>query len=194
MSILRGLILLVVLAYVALAVDVRVRAAPTPPPIGFVGDSITAMGTPFYATAHPVIEGRSGSDTTAWLPANPNRFLSRAIAVFHMAHVRVVSVMLGTNDASRYMRPTRYHAQLARIMRALTAAGFRVVVQKPPYMDPSRPGITSAMDRLLLAYWGRSPAYAYFQTHPDQLSDGVHPTVTGMRALGAIWAAALAQS
>lgn len=191
MNILRGLILVAVLAYIARAVDAPVRAAPTPDPIGFVGDSITAMGTPFYATAHPVIEGRSGSDTTAWLPANPDRFLSRAITVFHEAHVRVVSVMLGTNDASRYMRPTRYHAQLARIVRALRDAGFRVVVQKPPYLDPSRPGLTSAMDRLLLAYWGRSPAYVYFEAHPDQLSDGVHPTVTGMRALGAIWAAAL---
>jgi lysophospholipase L1-like esterase len=167
MNILRGLIFAVVLAYMALSMDVRVRAAPTPPSIGFVGDSITAMGTPFYATAHPVIEGESGSDTTAWLPANPDHFLLRAIAVFHETHVRVVSLMLGTNDASRYMCPTRYHAQLARIVRALTASGFRVVVQKPPYMDPSRPGITSAMDRLLLAYWGRSPAYAYFQAHPD---------------------------
>jgi lysophospholipase L1-like esterase len=194
MNILRGLIIVVILAYVALTVDVRVRAAPTPHSIGFVGDSITAMGTPFYATAHPVIEGQSGSDTSAWLPANPDRFLSRAIAVFHETHVRVVSVMLGTNDASRYMRPTRYHAQLAQIVRALRDAGFRVVVQKPPYIDPSRPGVTPAMDRLLLAYWGRSPAYAYFQAHPDQLSDGVHPTVTGMRALGVIWAAALDQS
>ncbi len=194
MNIRCALILPVVLAYTVLTADARVRAAPTPHPIGFVGDSITAMGTPFYATAHPVIEGQSGSDTTAWLPANPDRFLSRAITVFHEAHVRVVSVMLGTNDASRYMLPTRYHAQLARIVRALTDAGFRVVVQKPPYMDPGRSGVTSAMDRRLLAYWGRSPAYAYFQAHPDQLSDGVHPTVAGMHALGAIWAAALDQA
>jgi lysophospholipase L1-like esterase len=117
--------------------------------------------------------------------------------------------MLGTNDANpndARLSPAVYKANLAAMSRALNAAGYIVVLSYPPFALPNWSDATrSAMDAALRAYEpridalvngktirrGDTHAYAFFQQHPWDLADGIHPTAAGVRQLARLWAAAL---
>lgn len=210
MNIRRVLLLIVNLGALA---AFHVRAAPPPvPALGFIGDSITH--SPLLPERTPELVGEllgmgvvnrgiGGTTTADWLPEARTRDFPAALAAFRAGGVRVVQVALGTNDALHAVAPALYAAHLACIVRALTRAGYGVVLADPPSMvTGSMDGYVSAPAVALLASYrpilatvggrlGETDAAAYFRAHPDQLQDGVHPGPDGSPALAGLWAVGL---
>src|SRR5437763_1696114 len=93
-----------------------------PQPIGFIGDSITAQGTPHYTAARPLNCGVSGTTTADWLPNSQMHLLAPAMATMKAAHVQIVSVALGTNDARYNVTAPVYHQHIETLRAALRAA------------------------------------------------------------------------
>jgi lysophospholipase L1-like esterase len=214
----------------AVAVAARPEAARSPRgggsiAIGFIGDSITEgvpaggsfppaeltakLLTTGGLTVRAVNEGHLGSTTADWLPRAGHSYLAEALAAFSRARVRVVHIMLGTNDANpgrAHLSPARYQANLASIGKVLNADGYIVVLSYPPFAQAASSEATrSAMDAGLRAYEpmidglingkgirrGDTHAYIYFREHPWELADGIHPTADGVQQLARLWAAAL---
>ena len=209
----RVLLTLLVVASTGLLWHPDATAAQSP--IGFVGDSITHSyklpeRTPELVgqlLGVPVVDrGIGGTTTRDWLPGGT--LLAPAIAAFRAAHVRVVQVALGTNDAIAGLAPTHYRDQLARIAATLSTSGFTVVLADPPSMMLGGMGgyVTTRGIALLQAYRpmldgiangqsiivGETGAWEYFHAHPDQLWDGVHPGPIGSFALAELWVVGLA--
>jgi lysophospholipase L1-like esterase len=197
-------------------------AAPTGRPltIGFVGDSITAnvppdggrsvadeaasalgkrLGGRRVAAVNAAVAGSTSAD---WRPGKPH--LNAALDAFKKRGVERVLVMLGTNDAIRDRRaPAAYAANVEALARALNTAGYKVILNVPPYCVPGAKGVSAEASALCRAYQdavaglnrGRDvvlgddgQAYEYFRRHPDELHDGIHPNQRGARSLADIWA------
>lgn len=181
--------------------------------IGFIGDSITvgssasavqsemnALGEEYVA----INRGVNGSTTEDWLPGRTNFDSSKT--VFQSANVKVVSIMLGTNDALRGItRSDKYESNMRTILESLLSGeGIEcIIVNYPIYLKSEVPQITddmkayrNALDRIVNGkniLKGDTRAYEYFATHPDELSDdGVHPKDKGYESLGKLWAVAAA--
>jgi lysophospholipase L1-like esterase len=181
----------------------------TPPCINAVDTEVAGLRAAGF-TVNYVNRGLSGATTAKWLPAGSA--LPAAIADFRSQGIDTVSVMLGTNDAKRLVAtsPQDYLANMRMIVGALysEASGIkRVILNIPPYLVPgSLNNAWDAESNLLLqqyalqlewvegAYRGDRSAFVYFQAHPDQLRDGVHPGVLGHAALGRAWMSALIAS
>jgi lysophospholipase L1-like esterase len=184
--------------------------------IGFIGDSITHgpkggksvvdaemdnLGSRFVA----VNQGVNGATSTDWAPGGP--LFDNALAVFKAQNVRVVSIMLGTNDArrDRAILPAVYKKNIQRIIGALLSSGTvtRVVVNYPPYAVPGTGGLWDGVSIARLKLYaaqldevaivpevmrGDTRAFNYFEQRPYELLDGVHPNSLGIEALGRLWA------
>lgn len=174
----------------------------------FMGDSITAMAfdrrrerQPSFAglIAHKggayfpaTLNGGIGGDTTwdavdridAWLDLNPE--------------VRYWPLAFGSNDASRNNPDTRaYRANMTYMIERALAAGKAVVVPAIPYASDGThqhvPAFNVVLDELREAY-GLLPGpdlYTWFLQHPEELSDGLHPTHQGAQSINRLWQEAM---
>jgi len=218
----RFVILLIILGFMlggtalAPALHSDGNASPRVTKIGFVGDSITAGAKTTHNAVQSEIatlgsgyeavnRGMNGATTTNWLPGGT--YLGSTLQVFRSEGVKIVSVMLGVNDAS-YLKlsPEKYADNMHRITAALLdGTGVRLVVLNyPTYVQrdsDTRPQIarnleayTKELDKLAngsTIVVGDTKAYDYFKSHPDELIDGIHPTDAGYKMLGELWAEAL---
>lgn len=190
--------------------------------VGFIGDSITD-GTTLSGGAKPGTiaasslsrgavtvtssnQGVSGATSADWVSGSSN--LNTAKTAFASAGVRLVNIMLGTNDSKTSVATTQaqYRANLLSLCGDLLASGFVPVVSYPPFLnttsgvfDAASPGrilsYLTAIDSLVdgaRIFQGDTSSYAYFQANTSALqSDGVHPTQAGSDYLGGLWAKAM---
>lgn len=184
--------------------------------IGFIGDSITAGAHGTYNAVQNEISvlgknyeavnrGMNGSATADWLPGKT--YLESTLEVFKSEDVKIVSVMLGVNDAVRLKTtPEQYTDNMRAIVEALLkdTAIRLVVINYPTYVQRAGSqqvqiakdleGYMKALDGVVdgrTIVRGDTEAYAYFKAHPDELVDGTHPTDPGYKTLGGLWATAL---
>lgn len=205
--------------------------------LGFIGDSITAMlnGDAVRTTAQECAnrlaeiagsrnvtitnQAISGTRSTSWTPSDPSAQLTNAKAAFAAAKVTHVLVMLGTNDCRTYAggdgyggaanSVATYQANMAAIVANLVAAGYRVIINQPPYVaiPGSTGGNTEAgmalmqgyqvvMDNLcdgINVYQGDQRIYRYMAMHTGEFADGLHPNLLGSETYGLFWALAAAR-
>jgi lysophospholipase L1-like esterase len=124
-------------------------------------------------------------------------------------------VMYGTNDAKipavpsgRGLFPTdagysgSYKDNMQRIISAILSAGKTPYLAEVPYTsDPSRSDsmifeYNAVIDELFLTnniMVTPPPLYTYFQTHQNELDDGVHPNGTGYQSMADLWFNALTE-
>ena len=200
--------------------------------VGFIGDSITAgfgqttsavqifasqiqsQYGPRMVTA--VNRGYGGAETNDWQPGGSSGYYSAATSGFGSPTAcPYVMVMLGTNDASAngltqtHVSATQYQTQLLGIVNPLVTAGYKVILNAPPYLQPYTYGpnqwdeasldlikqYIAVMDGVCngtTILKGDRLAYQYFATHQLEINDGTHPTQQGYYSLGYFWAKAYA--
>lgn len=176
---------------------------------GAVGDEIKSLGSGRYEAFN---QGVNGSTTDDWQPGHS--LFNNALTHFKQRDVRIVSLMLGTNDArtDRHVNPETYSRNMRAIVHGLLASGaiLRVIINYPPYAAPgTHHGLwTDDSAKRLIAYRttldslvqeqgvskGDTEAYRYFEAHPNQLVDGVHPDASGNKMLGRLWADAFVRT
>lgn len=193
--------------------------------IGFIGDSITAGTTlggggnappPHTATdltqgtltVTATNQGQSGATSADWIPGAGSGYLAAAKTAFASAGVRLVHIMLGTNDSKTAVATTQaqYRANLQAICADLIAAGYLVAIGYPPYLNTSTgvfdpastgrvAGYCAAIDNVVDGdhiFQSDRTAQDYFQANPSALQgDGVHPTQPGSDHLAQAWASAI---
>jgi lysophospholipase L1-like esterase len=174
----------------------------------FMGDSITAFafgrppagGLGFAASVqkrHPghapaVINGGVGGHKSAegalrvddWLARNPD--------------ARFWCVGYGTNDAAGDARDTsQFRVNLTALVGRIEGAGRVPILATIPFASDGHhrdiPRFNDVIDELRRA---RSlPAgpdlYAWFQAHPEELRDGLHPDDRGIGSINRLWAEAV---
>ena len=93
-----------------------------------------------------------------------------------------------------------YKDNLQRIISAILAAGKIPYLAKVPYTENPSIDISAVreynvvVDELVAANGiGVSPPdfYAYFQKHPEELPDGIHPNKIGYESMANLWFIAL---
>ncbi len=184
--------------------------------IGFVGDSITRT-TPTDGTTSPpeevgkLLHERTGCPvvvvncgvpgyTTRQL-LEDTKYQSALWKAFSENHVTTVMVCTGTNDCRPELHATaaEHRRYLSRLVDTLKSHGYRAVVNRPIWFDPSQlvgcDRDPSTCQRLFASYkddWtGDRGAHDYFKAHRDELTDGVHPNAKGVRHLAEFWLKAL---
>jgi acyl-CoA thioesterase-1 len=173
----------------------------------FMGDSITAMAfgrapararEPGFAARvherHPrhfpaVINGGVGGEKSddgvrhidAWLARNPD------------AHFW--GLAYGTNDAAGDAGDTsRFRANLTTLVDRVRAAGRVPILPTIPFASDGHhrniPRFNAVIDELGRARsLPRGPdLYAWFEAHPEELRDGVHPSDEGVASINRLWA------
>lgn len=183
-------------------------------PVGFIGDSITAgelTTTPAPTlvagdltsaglTVTQYNQGHGGAQVSDWVPGASSGYLATAKAAFAAAGVRLVQIMLGTNDAGHSVSAATYQANMVLLLADLVSSGYLPVLSYSPGTNQS------AVNTLLVAYQpmldalingvtvlrGDTQAYQYFLTNNSQTVDGVHPNDTGTPVLAQYWADMLA--
>ena len=173
----------------------------------FFGDSITAggmhnwMGKGFASYINeldsiyfPVQEnGGIGGLTSTDGRDNIDRWLSTCQAAY-------VSIAYGTNDAwGNWGDSQKYYENTVYMIEAILTAGKKPVLPKIPYstnpdVGPYVPDYNAMIDRIYEEYPQVIPGpdfYSYFEEHPEQLSDGVHPDTDGYDAMRQMWAETL---
>ena len=194
--------------------------------VGFIGDSITGTvptggsQSPAQATASDLSVGgltvtsatqfADGSTTADWLPGAGTGYLTTAKAAFASVGVRIIHIMLGTNDSEPAHGPVSaatYFSNMQSICQNLVSAGYLVVVSYPPYVVPGSASgaYTSASDTALQGYQqqinnlvngrtilqGDTQAFNFFLDNQSDLVDGIHPTPAGVTVFGTLWSQAL---
>jgi lysophospholipase L1-like esterase len=153
-------------------------------------DSFNAAVTAAHPAYHPVMlnggiayelstDGLGHIDQ--WLQLNPD--------IQHFA------IMYGTNDAAGDKLPdaTPFQANMTSIVEKVLAAGRVPILARIPYSTTAHANVAD-FDAIVdaIATGHGLPCgpdlYGYFMAHPDQLSDGVHPTPTGYDAMNRLWA------
>lgn len=200
----------------------RMSTAVTAICIGGIGDSIMigaalSGGTPpleAMATALSINgltvsvsnQAINGSATDDWFPGSAN--LTNAKAAFASAGVRLVVIMLGTNDskASLGNSAATYLAHQTAIADDLTRSGYLPILCVSPWMNATTGAYTVGSPALVAAYGpqltlladnghiflGDTTAYTYFTLNPSLIQgDLIHPTQTGSDNLALIWARAV---
>lgn len=198
----------------------RGSAVPTTIVLGFIGDSITitdpGSGTPADLCAADIAavlgitvtvnnQAISGTTTTDWLPGGSH--LPGAVTAMVTAGVRIVHIMLGTNDGRTAISVVTYQDQLESIVAYLNAHGLTAILSYSPYAVVSgggtpntqtqtddiyalEPGLDALVDGAYVRQ-GDTQAFEYFRAHQSELPDNIHPNTTGAAALGGLWAIAL---
>lgn len=192
--------------------------------IGWIGDSITAgtNGAPVtqavsYLTniaGYTVTSSNRGINATSssdWISGSTD--LNNAKTAFAGAGVTIIHYMLGTNDtrAPNNFSPATHHANVVSTVNDLVAAGYSVIISKPPMIYPNTsPGATqwsADPNGTLQAYWlldsqlangtnifiGDQGYFAYSLNNPTTwTADGVHPKdATQNNILGNDWGVAI---
>ena len=186
-----------------------------------VGDSITlgAGGKGFEPTLSDLLRDSKGFPNTVanWgmsgaTSAAGKRIISLILSTVPWA--KYFLVMFGTNDASlpgpvpsgKGKGPGdpgyrgSYKDNLQKIISAILSAGKIPCLAKVPYTTRSSIDISSireynaVVDELVAA--NNIPVtppdfYAYFQEHPDEIPDGIHPNKTGYESMANLWFIAL---
>lgn len=176
-----------------------------------ITDSVT---TSYAAIPAMTNVGISGSTTADWLPSAANwsqspisgasNIYAYATTAFASglagATVKIVTIMLGTNDAANGVAAATYGANLRALCNALVALGYRVMLHYPPYRT------SGASADLLVSYQGQidaivdnvgifqgdQDAFALTLNNPSGLlSDGIHPSSSGKALYGKLWADAI---
>lgn len=170
----------------------------------FFGDSITAggmtnwLGTGFATYIHqidskyfPVQEcGGIGGIRSSDGKENIDRWLSTCPAVY-------VSLAYGTNDAwGNGGGVQNYYENTVYMIEAILAAGKTPILPKIPYstnpdVGTYVPDYNEMVERIYEEYPQviQGPDfYSYFEAHPEQLADGVHPDTDGYDAMRRMWA------
>ena len=190
--------------------------------VGFIGDSLSTNGTPSAAesTGLSLLEmpgmrqvtivnhAQAGTSAGDWLPENPDNYFASAVAGFRQHRVRVVCVMLGTNDCSHFVQtpPPRYQVEMQTLVSRLCADGFVVVLNLPPDPHPGSgkwqveaPGLMQQYRIRLVSIQqahlqqvalGDTSLLSVFKT-PNATLDGVHPKPQTIRIMGEDWAKTL---
>lgn len=195
--------------------------------IGFIGDSITqgigagvggdaptltgkelAVGWGYRSVA-VCNQGGAGTTSANWTPGNVS--FTASLAAFAAAGCTVIHVMLGTNDCSSSggISGAAYQSNMVSIVNGLVAAGYKVVVSWPPYVDIAngtyaqwdagslnamlsyQPIIAAMVDNVHV-FLGDTQAWSYFADNRNLLPDGVHPGTVGYPYLAQLWAQAIA--
>jgi lysophospholipase L1-like esterase len=173
----------------------------------FLGDSITAfwanrVNQPSFAQiihdTHPsffpmMINGGHGG----WGSAELVQFLPGFLAI--NPDVRYVALSYGTNDASGNTANTApFKSNLQQAITSLLNAGKVPVIPHIPFSCDGQhnniPAFNQAIDQLVAANPGTLAGpdlYTYFQAHPAELSDCIHPTSTGSVSMNRLWAQAM---
>ena len=109
-------------------------------------------------------------------------------------------ILYGTNDASIPVSKATYKANMQTIIDKIKAAGKTPFLAKVPYAsdpgfsDASIQEYNTAIDELKVANGITvipPDFYAWFNSHPDQLADGLHPNGTGYQSMANLWFNAL---
>lgn len=164
------------------------------------------------ANSQPAIgfdNGIPGTMTQDWLPASSN--LTAAVTTFQNAEITHIQIMLGTNDSgSGHSIPaSTYQTNMQSIANSLlsTFPGIKIVINDCPWIDITQSYASAwgtGANPLLQQYrtanaaiangstilLGDTASYAFFQSNPTQLFDGVHPNDTGYASLGGLWGTA----
>ena len=161
-------------------------------------------------------QGHGGATTGDWLPTNTTtesvagnpttNYFNRSVTAFQAAQASYVIVMLGTNDGPP---ASQYQANVQAIVDGYLAAGFRVVLNAPPY-HPAAPSqgatleqYSADLDSLVAGYAVSSPGqvfagdrqiYAFYAGNKQYVDDGTHPTQTGADMFALFWAKAFVQN
>jgi lysophospholipase L1-like esterase len=109
-------------------------------------------------------------------------------------------ILYGSNDASLPVPKAAYKANMQTIIDKIKAAGKTPFLAKVPYAtvpgfnDASIQEYNAAIDELKIA--NGLPVippdfYAWFNSRPDQLADGLHPDGTGYQSMANLWFNAL---
>jgi chitodextrinase len=172
----------------------------------FLGDSITAfwanrINQPSFAQiihdTHPsffpmMINGGHGG----WTSFELVQFLPSFLAI--NPDVRYVALSYGSNDAAGNANTAPFKSNLQQAITSLLNAGKVPVIPHIPYScDPQHSNIplfNQAIDQLVASNPGTLAGpdlYTYFQAHPAELSDCLHPNSTGSVSFHRLWAQAM---
>jgi len=186
-----------------------------------VGDSITlvAGGRGYESSLRDLLEKSKGFPITVanWgaggaTSAAGTRLISLCLSTVPWA--KYFLVMYGTNDASlprpvpsgKGKRPGdpgyqgSYKDNLQKIISAILAAGKIPYLAKVPYTTSPSIDILSVreynvvVDELVTANnIAVTPPdfFTYFQKHPEELPDGIHPNIIGYKSMANLWFNAL---
>ena len=117
--------------------------APDAVIIGYLGDSITQQAASFatYTSVLGSLTGKqivtvncgiSGYTTLGWTPLQP--YFLQFLAVLQTFQAKYVSIMIGTNDGGiGLIAASSFQTNLAQIVTALTGAGYKVILNYPPF-------------------------------------------------------------
>lgn len=199
----------------------EIRTFPTGEYYVAVGDSVTAgsHGNNFESRLGELLAGARGYPNVvanlgisgATAPAGVGT-ISFALATYPWA--KYYLVMFGTNDA-RLPRPVpsgsgrrpgdlgyagSYKESLRKIVSAIRSAGKVPCLAKAPFAASRSVDVAAlreygdVVDELVAEERLPVPPpdfFAYFQAHPDGLTDGLHPNRSGYDAMAQLWLEAL---
>jgi lysophospholipase L1-like esterase len=201
----------------------EIQAFPTGEYYAAVGDSITRAGDGkgYEPTLSDLLSKSKGYPNTIanWgvdgaTSAAGEKFISFTLSKIPGA--KYFLVMYGTNDA-RLPSPVAsgkgkgpgdpgyrgsYKENMQRIISAIRSAGKIPCLAKVPYTSQSSIDTSSireyneVVDELVAANnISVTPPdfFAYFQKHPDELPDGLHPNKIGYESMANLWFIALTQ-
>jgi chitodextrinase len=172
----------------------------------FLGDSITAfwanrINQPSFAQiihdTHPsffpmMINGGHGG----WTSFELVQFLPSFLAI--NPDVRYVALSYGSNDAAGNANTAPFKSNLQQAITSLLNAGKVPVIPHIPYSCSAQhsniPLFNQAIDQLVASNPGTLAGpdlYTYFQAHPAELSDCLHPNSTGSVSFHRLWAQAM---
>ncbi len=188
-------------------IDVHDASSGTQDTWLFLGDSITAFwanrdNQPSFAQIihdnHPsffpmMINGGHGG----WASGELVQFLPSFLAI--NPDVRFVAISYGTNDSAGNTSNTApFKSNLQQAITTLLNAGKVPVIPHIPYSCDGQhnniPAFNQAIDQLVAANPGTLAGpdlYTYFQAHPAELSDCIHPNSTGSVSMNRLWAQAM---
>jgi lysophospholipase L1-like esterase len=200
-----------------------IQAFPTGEYYVAVGDSITRAGSGrgYAPTLRDLLRNSKGYPNTVanWgvdgaTSTGGAKTISFTLSTAQWA--KYFLVMYGTNDASlpgpvpsgKGKRPGdtgyrgSYKDNMQRIISAILAAGKIPCLAKVPYTTIPSIDLSSVreynvvVDELVAANnIAVTPPdfYAYFQEHPDEIPDGIHPNKIGYESMANLWFIALTQ-
>ncbi len=170
----------------------------------FLGDSITSEvfdrapnHQPSFAEAiaarHPgYFPAAISAGTGSFHHADAVRTVDEVLALNPDA--RVVALCFGSNDWD----PVAFRRDLVEVIGRIRAAGKIPIVPRTPYRTDSKEDfaarLAAVVDRVN-AELGLLPGpdlYSWYKTHPERLTDGLHPDDEGAREMIRLWAEAAA--